>query len=377
MKNTDLFLKVQKYKKIMIFGAGYIGLYLADLINRNFNVELQICDNSEKIRNSVSRYEVKSVESSLDNDALYILTSSYYEKDMRIQLNDLGIKDENIILGVTDEANEELKNEKRKQKTIPRKSIQFEVDIASHCNLNCKGCSQFSCIADEEFVDVDLLEKDFKRLGEIFSNICERIYLIGGEPLLHSQIIDCIKIARKYFPIGKIHIYTNGLLLKQQSEIFWNSCRENKIGIIVTKYPINADYTEMEKLCKDNGVSISIIGDSRRDKVMTSIGLDLQGKQDKEWSFRNCYEANECIKLKDGKLYTCTRPVAIYKFNKYFNQKLQVCEEDFIDIYEQCDAESILQKLATPIEFCRYCDVCKEKMNMVWGQTEKDIKEWL
>ena len=133
----------------------------------------------------------------------------------------------------------------------------------------------------------------------------------------------------------------------------------------------------MEKMCKDNGVDISILGNFKSDKVMTSLGLDLQGNQDKKQSFRNCYEANECIKLREGKLYTCTRPVAIYKFNKYFNQNLQVCREDYINIYEQWDAESILRKLALPIEFCKYCNVCKERTVMEWGQTEGNIQEWL
>ncbi len=35
-----------------------------------------------------------------------------------------------------------------------RSKIRFEVHITEHCNLNCKACNNFSCIATPEFVDV-------------------------------------------------------------------------------------------------------------------------------------------------------------------------------------------------------------------------------
>ena len=70
-----------------------------------------------------------------------------------------------------------------------RTKIRFEVHIAEHCNLNCKSCNNFSCIAEPEFVDVEEFRKDFARMGEIFSHECEQIYLIGGEPLLNPDII--------------------------------------------------------------------------------------------------------------------------------------------------------------------------------------------
>ena len=104
--------------------------------------------------------------------------------------------------------------------SIPTKrklsKIKFEIQLAEHCNLNCAGCNHFSSIADPEFVDVGEFEREVKRMGELFDHECERFYLIGGEPLLHPQIITLMKIARDNFSKGNITIFTNGTLLLQK-----------------------------------------------------------------------------------------------------------------------------------------------------------------
>ncbi|MDR2479129.1 MAG: hypothetical protein LBD48_07440, partial [Treponema sp.] len=32
-----------------------------------------------------------------------------------------------------------------------RTGLNLSVHLADHCNLNCKGCDNFSCIADEKY----------------------------------------------------------------------------------------------------------------------------------------------------------------------------------------------------------------------------------
>ena len=40
----------------------------------------------------------------------------------------------------------------------------LEVHLTDHCNLNCKGCSHFSNISDEFFLDKNDFERDLKEL---------------------------------------------------------------------------------------------------------------------------------------------------------------------------------------------------------------------
>lgn len=151
-------------------------------------------------------------------------------------------------------------NTKQIMEHKPRNLLRFNVDLTDHCNLNCNGCGHFSPIANEKYLDPISFEKDCKRLSELTNGKVERIELMGGEPLLHPQLIDIICIARKYFE-GKITIMTNGVLLLKQSDIFWTTCRNNKIDIDMTVYPIKIDVENIKKKAEQFNVIFMLIGE--------------------------------------------------------------------------------------------------------------------
>ena len=43
----------------------------------------------------------------------------------------------------------------------------FNVNLVDHCNLNCKYCDHFSPVAEEKYVDIKELERDFKRINSL------------------------------------------------------------------------------------------------------------------------------------------------------------------------------------------------------------------
>ena len=148
-----------------------------------------------------------------------------------------------------------LKNEFGKPKNLWKKNkgisdvLSIDIGIVSHCNLNCKGCNHFSPIIPEEFITLEEFARDIRRLAEILSTKIRKIGLLGGEPLLHPQIADLVRLSREAFPHPEIEIMTNGLLLGKQSEEFWASCRECGVSIEITKYPIDFDYKKVMKNC--------------------------------------------------------------------------------------------------------------------------------
>lgn len=380
MKDVELQRIAEHYDHVVVFGYSDLGKYVYQILREpGSKRKMAYCDNMCAKQGQYGEYEVLSVKDAAMRmgDALFLLTSRAHEGNMKKQLIDLLVPDGNILLGITEEAEGYVNQLRREKKYIPMKKIQFEVDITSHCNLNCKCCSQFSSIAEEEYIDLEEMEKDFCRLGELFCGEAERIYLIGGEPLLHPDIIGCMKIARRYFPKGEISVFTNGILLLQCNEEFWSACKEWRIDIIVTKYPIRLDYERILQKAADYQVGFEFFGTSQDFKYMTNLGLDIEGRQQIRDSFEYCIEANNCVKLRNGRLYTCTRPAAIYKFNRFFHMDLHVSEEDSIDIYRAESGEEILEFLARPIPFCRYCNVHGRKTAMEWGRTEGKMEEWV
>jgi organic radical activating enzyme len=379
MKNEELFKKAEGYSTVVIWGHAVAGDYLMKILSDKFpDKHFEMCDNDHKKQGDYNGINVCTSKEVVGRcqDALFVLTSYAHQNIMKTELLEAGIEDEPIVYGVTTEVESYCMSDSSKKKRERLEKIRFEIDVAMHCNLDCNSCSQFAALAKPEFVDLSQMKRDFQRLSTLFHGEAQRIFLIGGEPLLNKDIIECIKIARDNFNKADIAVFTNGLLLKKQSEAFWDTCRKCSIRIIVTKYPIKLDYEELRAYVESKNIAFELFGTSEDFKYMSNIGLDIHGNQNPQESFDLCSESNNCIKLRDGKLYTCTRPAVIYKFNEYFGCDLEVCESDYIDIYEAKSGDEILKFLSKPIPFCRYCNNREHHVAKEWCHSSRKMEEW-
>jgi MoaA/NifB/PqqE/SkfB family radical SAM enzyme len=260
------------------------------------------------------------------------------------------------------------------------------VHIAEQCNLSCKGCLHFSPFAPKSFIDIEKYEKDCKRISGLSGGKIDEIHILGGEPLLNPRIIDIVKISRSNFPHGTILITTNGILLKNQPDDFWDCCRTNNILISISTYPINLDYSFIidkakaynvqlrfsDKIVSNNGKMLA--ADSLR---WLKLPMDINGRQNPKKSNALCGLSNVCFQLVEGKLYKCCRIAYIKYFNSYFNVNLEVTEDDYIDIYKVKDMDEILNRLRKPVPFCRYCKLDIVGNDVGWERSKKEISEWI
>ncbi|MDR0683076.1 MAG: radical SAM protein [Dysgonamonadaceae bacterium] len=266
----------------------------------------------------------------------------------------------------------------QKRRLKKRKTLSLAIHLVDHCNLNCKGCDNFSCIADEKYHSVRSLENDFRRIFELAGGKIDGINLLGGEPLLHPELIKIINIAGKYFSRTNLGLVTNGVLLLKQEDIFWETCKNNNVKVIITKYPINLPFVKIEETAKKHGTLLQYFGDTGTMlKQMYKWPLNLQGTEDKQKSFELCFKSNTCMALDDGKIYTCATIPYIKYFNKYFETNLEVSEKDYIDIYSVKNIEEIFEFLRKPMPFCRYCNIKGVVHDIKWETSKKEISEWV
>jgi len=266
-------------------------------------------------------------------------------------------------------------------------SFYFEIHITEHCNLNCSGCSHFSPIADEEYLNVNKYEKDCEQLSKITNGEVSYIKLLGGEPLLHKDINSIMDITRMNFRKTIIVIITNGILLNVQKAKFWQSCNKNKVKIGISKYPIKLPLSIILEQAKIYDVEvgyfrgplkiISLSDKNCDDKIMYHFPIDLLGQQDIDNSFSKCNKSNNCFTLKKGRLYTCSTLPHIIHFINYFHKDMIIDDRDSISIYDVKNTDEILSFLSRPISFCRYCCVDNIKRNVAWKISKGDIKEWI
>lgn len=260
---------------------------------------------------------------------------------------------------------------------IIREHLRFNVDIVSHCNLNCKCCGHFSPLATPDFLDPAEFQRDLERIAFLTDGIVDRIELMGGEPLLHPQVNEFISISRTIFPKAEINICTNGILLEKQTSAFFEICASNDASIAISHYPIKLQWDKIEEIRKMYKVNIYMVNTHGSDKrLWYKNRRDLTGSQDIESNFDKCPWGNNCVILEHGKLATCVMPFKAPYFNKFYRTNdFKITSSDYIDIYKAKSIAEILTFLATPINCCRYCKPQDDEL-IEWGTSTKSIEEW-
>lgn len=261
-----------------------------------------------------------------------------------------------------------------KMKAVSVVSIGFLT--TTHCNLNCQNCSYFSNVSQENIIPLDVIKNDLKQLAQVAGDTVNSIPFAGGEPLLHPELLEMLTYARTLFPNTELSIITNGILVMQQQEEFWNCFHENNIVLTVTNYPINVDYEGIRKKCIEKNVIFDTINDYQPLKTSYKFCLDLTGSQEISSTFDKCLNGGSCVNIKEGRLFLCQPVSCIEIFNEAFDQSLELSEKDYLDLYKLTSGQEIMDFIQKPIPFCRYCDVDKRVYDLPWAVTKKSIKEW-
>lgn len=259
---------------------------------------------------------------------------------------------------------------------VRRKGLEFEVELAGNCNLNCWGCNHFSPLIKDEYLSVEEFKNDCERLGILMNHKVKRMKLLGGEPLLNTNIEEMIFVARQNFKKGEIQIITNGILLKSMSEGFWNACRKNNIVINITKYPIAINYNEIIEMANKYHVKV-YFSNNEGSKVQYKYAIDQRGDHDPMYAFKECEQ--HCYTLKHGKMYCCTFAPHMSRYKNAFGiENMEISEDDGIDIYKTSSEKEILDFLRHPIPACKYCDIetRKKQEPFPWKVSTCSVEEW-
>ena len=237
----------------------------------------------------------------------------------------------------------------------------LEFWATKHCNLNCKGCSSCSPISEEWYLQTEVLRKDLNRLNRLGISVTN-INILGGEPLLHSQIVDLINIVKQEFPNCNLGMLTNGLLLRNMNESFWNSCIKNNVKLKITCFPIFSedDIEQIEHILNQWGIEYQLTRKIKFNKILIE-----NNKSSMEEIIKAC-GCNNAYNLYDGYVSRCTVPMITELFNRKFGTNLNTDRR--LNIYEST-AEDIISFLSTPNKSCTNCSAFPQKV--LWEKASK------
>lgn len=248
-------------------------------------------------------------------------------------------------------------------------NFEFEIPLASHCNLNCQMCTVFSPLAEKSFTDPASIERDLARMRDLFGD--EKIWLrfVGGEPTLHPQLIDIIGLSRKIHKKALISLTSNGLNTFNLGQEFLDACKSNDIVVLISPYP-PVQIDKVLNFYKNNDILAF-----RTVKSFTTrqFLLDIHGRQDKNDAFNNC--RYHCNFLLGGSISRCFYPATVRHLNKYYNMHFNVSDNDLLNIHNH-DSSEIIEFLNAPMDFCKYC-MNKKAKYFQWEKSRKMSYEWV
>lgn len=255
------------------------------------------------------------------------------------------------------------------------KKFGVEYHLVDSCNLRCAGCSHYSSLLDQlSYIPIETVKKEMELLFRRTDNGLQLkwLRLLGGEPLLHPEITQCIEYIRSRFPYTRITLVTNGIKLDKMEESFYRACYECDITIQVTDYFI-IDMEKTFSLLEEKNVKAELYRTCK-----TWNYQNIRMTQEIYDCFTNCYHKIMCPNYRKGCIYLCPQMAYLEIFNNTFNTNIPINKNEFINLNEIDNFEELIRRFdALHPDFCsNYCNCKGDDGNpLLEGERRKTLKD--
>ncbi len=191
----------------------------------------------------------------------------------------------------------------RKTSTEKLMPLSVEYNLTEHCNLSCYACDHASPLMPEKFASVAEFSRDFDALGRVLHS--QQLQILGGEPLLHPQILEFLAEARRIAIADAIVLITNGVLLHEAPDELWGLIDQLWIAV----YPgvkIKLNEEERARICKEHDILLNTREVQSFRKALINNRID--DPELVKFIFHECKMAGEysCHTVHDGRFYKCS-----------------------------------------------------------------------
>jgi hypothetical protein len=201
----------------------------------------------------------------------------------------------------------------------------------------------------KRFEDVDIFKRSLSALGGHVR--CRKLYILGGEPLLHPGILAIVSAAAGSGLADEVWVKTNGLLLPRMSEEFWRLVN----GVAISVYPasqraLGRHRGSVEALAESHGVGLRYTKYDRFNFITTANARLSQSIV--RHVFDGCEYKTFTHSVMDGRLFRCAPSVNLEAAGQ------EIEEADCLNLLSgSLTGSNIAGFLArtSPLSACRYC----------------------
>lgn len=225
----------------------------------------------------------------------------------------------------------------------------LEVHAVQHCNLRCVGCAQSSPTLAKGYEQPAILERALANLAPHLA--CEKLQILGGEPLLHPRIVDILTVAVRSGLAPKTVVKTNGLLLHRVPDGFWNLANE----VIVSVYPTTQDVLsrrrpQLQRSATAHGVELIFRHFAEFQEIIAPVASRDEVRTQRVYT--DCEFKAFTHSIRDGRVYRCAPSVNLVRGRKDLE------EHDSLDVLGAEDLQARLQAFLISPRPLRTCAEC-------------------
>lgn len=189
----------------------------------------------------------------------------------------------------------------------------LELHVTHRCNLACESCSHYSNhghTGDLSLATADAWMRSWK------DRLRPRIFtLLGGEPTLHPELVEFIRLARRHWPGSVLRLVTNGFFLQRHPGLL-DALREDPYLLVEVslhhdapeyRAKIQANLQLLERWWREQGIRIHVLpSHGTWTRRYRGFGAGIQPYEDAapRASWEHC-PARHCAQLHDGAIWKC------------------------------------------------------------------------
>ncbi len=180
----------------------------------------------------------------------------------------------------------------------------IEINAVHGCNLTCRGCShQSPLLSPRSIADPAATHRSLSDLATVYR--ADRVRILGGEPLLHPDLLGLVAAVRESGIAERLRLVTNGVLLDRASPDLWAALDEMYISIYPGYEPSDESLAGWQQLAGEHDVELRT---RQYDNFRESYSE--QGTTDRDLVrriYRSCLIAHvwRCHNVVDGVFYKC------------------------------------------------------------------------
>jgi len=206
-----------------------------------------------------------------------------------------------------------------------------------------------------KFADLNSFAQDIKVLSSVLR--AGEFKFVGGEPLLHPQLLEFLRLARETQIANRLILVTNGTLLHRVPEALWTMID----GMWISTYPgikYSFDWEWIQQIA--DKYKIFVWRKETPRFVESSLNEEIRSRSFVRMIYQNCDRAHlfSCHTIYEGRYYLCepsvwTEPRLALRGVNFENRKTDsVPIHNNAHLYEDLDE---LIRRQEPLEACRYC----------------------